>query len=186
MGQTEYPTHAQAAPERHVTSARRFEGTGLAGQAPGVREITPTTTRPLEPLRDEVSHQLTMLLQYSPQPAKAVPSTRPQLVAERKAPPPPKPPAPTVKSSIDSRTAPVPAQPTDSPPVASRTQPGDSSAAVAPPTATTRQAERRISTMNEAQIMDKLRSVVSSDNPKDLYHKIKKVGQGFVLRQSVN
>ncbi|KAI1790884.1 Pkinase-domain-containing protein [Ganoderma leucocontextum] len=38
--------------------------------------------------------------------------------------------------------------------------------------------EKRISTMNEAQIMDKLRSVVSPTDPKALYSKIRKVGQG--------
>ncbi|KAL4249761.1 protein kinase superfamily protein [Abortiporus biennis] len=38
--------------------------------------------------------------------------------------------------------------------------------------------EKRISTMNEAQIMEKLRSVVSSDDPKTMYSKIRKVGQG--------
>jgi protein-serine/threonine kinase len=32
--------------------------------------------------------------------------------------------------------------------------------------------------MNEAQIMEKLRSVVSSEDPSQLYSKIKKVGQG--------
>lgn len=38
--------------------------------------------------------------------------------------------------------------------------------------------ERRISTMTEAEIMEKLRSVVSSGDPSTLYSKIKKVGQG--------
>jgi hypothetical protein len=38
--------------------------------------------------------------------------------------------------------------------------------------------EKRISTMTEVQIMEKLRSVVSDDDPKTLYSKIKKVGQG--------
>ncbi|KAF7795771.1 hypothetical protein EIP86_006938 [Pleurotus ostreatoroseus] len=38
--------------------------------------------------------------------------------------------------------------------------------------------EKRISTMNEVQIMEKLRSVVSNDDPKLLYSKIRKVGQG--------
>nr|XP_019005448.1 STE/STE20/PAKA protein kinase [Kwoniella mangroviensis CBS 8507]OCF68909.1 STE/STE20/PAKA protein kinase [Kwoniella mangroviensis CBS 8507] len=42
----------------------------------------------------------------------------------------------------------------------------------------TSRPERRISTMNEAQIMEKLRSVVSADDPAQLYSKIKKVGQG--------
>ncbi|KAH8101267.1 Pkinase-domain-containing protein [Cristinia sonorae] len=41
-----------------------------------------------------------------------------------------------------------------------------------------KEKEKRISTMNEAQIMDKLRSVVSQDDPKQLYSKIRKVGQG--------
>ncbi|KAI0341197.1 p21 activated kinase [Trametopsis cervina] len=39
-------------------------------------------------------------------------------------------------------------------------------------------AEKRISTMSEAQIMEKLRSVVSDEDPKQLYSKIRKVGQG--------
>ncbi|OWZ58484.1 protein-serine/threonine kinase [Cryptococcus neoformans 125.91] len=38
--------------------------------------------------------------------------------------------------------------------------------------------EKRISTMNESQIMGKLRSVVSVQDPTFLYSKIKKVGQG--------
>lgn len=38
--------------------------------------------------------------------------------------------------------------------------------------------DRRISNMTEAQIMAKLRSVVSKDDPNHLYAKIKKVGQG--------
>lgn len=41
-------------------------------------------------------------------------------------------------------------------------------------------AERRISTMTESQIMERLRAVVSQDDPAVLYAKIKKVGQGFV------
>lgn len=38
--------------------------------------------------------------------------------------------------------------------------------------------EKRISTMTEAQIMEKLRSVVSPGDPTTIYSKIKKVGQG--------
>ncbi|KAF9002393.1 Pkinase-domain-containing protein [Hymenopellis radicata] len=38
--------------------------------------------------------------------------------------------------------------------------------------------EKRISTMTEVQIMEKLRQVVSEEDPKLLYSKIKKVGQG--------
>ena len=42
-----------------------------------------------------------------------------------------------------------------------------------------KEKEKRISTMTEAQIMEKLRSVVSQDDPKLLYSKIRKVGQGY-------
>ncbi|KAJ6453194.1 P21-Rho-binding domain-containing protein [Mycena vitilis] len=38
--------------------------------------------------------------------------------------------------------------------------------------------EKRISTMTEVQIMEKLRQVVCDDDPKLIYSKIKKVGQG--------
>jgi hypothetical protein len=43
-----------------------------------------------------------------------------------------------------------------------------------------KEKEKRISTMSEAQIMEKLRSVVSEEDPKALYSKIRKVGQGCV------
>ncbi|CAG8436827.1 22207_t:CDS:2 [Rhizophagus irregularis] len=42
--------------------------------------------------------------------------------------------------------------------------------------------ERRISTMTEAQIMEKLRSVVSSGDPTSIYSKIKKVGSVYVAK----
>ncbi|EIM84294.1 Pkinase-domain-containing protein [Stereum hirsutum FP-91666 SS1] len=41
-----------------------------------------------------------------------------------------------------------------------------------------KEVEKRISTMTEVQIMEKLRSVVSPDDPKLIYSKIKKIGQG--------
>ncbi|KAG1142145.1 hypothetical protein G6F37_003832 [Rhizopus arrhizus] len=41
-----------------------------------------------------------------------------------------------------------------------------------------KKVEQRISTMTEAQIMEKLRSVVSKGNPSDCYKKVKRVGQG--------
>lgn len=47
--------------------------------------------------------------------------------------------------------------------------------------ALTKPKEKRISTMTEVQIMEKLRSVVSEQDPKLLYSKIKKVGQGWVI-----
>jgi protein-serine/threonine kinase len=44
-----------------------------------------------------------------------------------------------------------------------------------------KEVEKRISTMTEAQIMEKMRSVVDPGDPKMLYSKIKKIGQGCVL-----
>src|SRR6266436_9511050 len=41
--------------------------------------------------------------------------------------------------------------------------------------------EQRFSTMSEAQIMEKLRSIVSSEDPKERYATIKKIGQGYVM-----
>lgn len=41
-----------------------------------------------------------------------------------------------------------------------------------------KKVEQRISTMTEAQIMEKLRSVVSKGDPSECYKKIKRVGQG--------
>ncbi|KAL1739366.1 kinase-like domain-containing protein, partial [Schizophyllum fasciatum] len=41
-----------------------------------------------------------------------------------------------------------------------------------------KEKEKRISTMTEVQIMEKLRQVVSDDDPKTIYSKIKKIGQG--------
>ncbi|KAG9310806.1 Pkinase-domain-containing protein [Chiua virens] len=54
-----------------------------------------------------------------------------------------------------------------------------------------KEKEKRISTMTEVQIMDKLRSVVSEEDPKTLYSKIRKVGQGasghvFVAKMLAN
>lgn len=43
-----------------------------------------------------------------------------------------------------------------------------------------KEIEKRISTMTEAQIMEKMRSVVDLGDPKLLYSKIKKIGQGCV------
>lgn len=41
-----------------------------------------------------------------------------------------------------------------------------------------RQKEQRMSSMTESQVMEKLKQVVSKDNPEHSYHKQKKIGQG--------
>ncbi|ORX34348.1 kinase-like domain-containing protein [Kockovaella imperatae] len=88
------------------------------------------------------------------------------LVAERKAPPPPR------------------AAPTRDPkpgvvePVAEASRVAGQPDRVGENSSSTTRQERRISTMNETQIMEKLRSVVSPTDPNQRYSKIKKVGQG--------
>ncbi|KAG0258739.1 Protein kinase [Mortierella polycephala] len=64
------------------------------------------------------------------------------------------------------------------PPVAARPAVADAAAALNGTSTPKVVVERRISTMTEAEIMEKLRSVVSSGDPSTLYSKIKKVGQG--------
>ncbi|KAG0288831.1 Protein kinase, partial [Dissophora globulifera] len=70
-------------------------------------------------------------------------------------------------------------QSNNKPPIATRPAVADAAAALngdnGPPKVA---VERRISTMTEAEVMEKLRSVVSSGDPSTLYSKIKKVGQG--------
>ncbi|KAG0005541.1 Protein kinase [Entomortierella chlamydospora] len=68
--------------------------------------------------------------------------------------------------------------PPPKPPVAARPAVADAAAALDGTNAPKVVVERRISTMTEAEIMEKLRSVVSSGDPSTLYSKIKKVGQG--------
>ncbi|KAI9635497.1 kinase-like domain-containing protein [Dioszegia hungarica] len=89
-------------------------------------------------------------------------SSRPTAKRIKRAPAPPRAPAPK----------PVEAQPKPAP------RPPPEPKAPAPSAASTARPERRISSMNEAQIMEKLRSVVSDVDPSTLYSKIKKVGQG--------
>ncbi|KAF9354613.1 Protein kinase [Mortierella sp. AD094] len=64
------------------------------------------------------------------------------------------------------------------PPVAVRPAVADAAAALSGDGTPKVVVERRISTMTEAEVMEKLRSVVSSGDPSTLYSKIKKVGQG--------
>ncbi|KAF8977182.1 Protein kinase [Entomortierella lignicola] len=101
--------------------------------------------------------------------------------------PPPKPPTPqqpspstTSPSSLRQQSPYGPPQPgaSSKPPVAARPAVADAAAALDGSNAPKVVVERRISTMTEAEIMEKLRSVVSSGDPSTLYSKIKKVGQG--------
>ncbi|RXK42212.1 STE/STE20/PAKA protein kinase [Tremella mesenterica] len=163
-----HPTPVPALPpsgRSNSSAAGRFEGVGLAGkqiqdrsqqalvQAPDQQASRREAgqTRPLQPQR--------ALKQDS---GKLESSASRNLVAERKAPAPPPP------RTVEPRTTRSDAITTEA---------GVASLPQIPVPSTVR-AERRISTMSEAQIMDKLRSVVSQEDPSQLYSRIKKVGQG--------
>lgn len=160
------------------SAATRFEGVGLAGQQQRQRDRERERERESEKEREtsqprpppaavrtpstQVSHDF--VGGSDNQPAAVKPR---QLLAERKAPPPPRPPA--------AQTMPEPAAISRPPETKPEPVPAQPAPTAREPTA---RVERRISTMNEAQIMEKLRSVVSPDDPSQLYSKIKKVGQG--------
>ncbi|CED85378.1 ste20 [Phaffia rhodozyma] len=88
----------------------------------------------------------------------------------------PPPPPPTVTSfnptPSNARTSSAVKVPTSS------SKPKDPIAETTEKLASATVTERRISTLSEAQIMDRLRLVVSKEEPNTLYAKIKKVGQG--------
>ncbi|PAV15762.1 Pkinase-domain-containing [Pyrrhoderma noxium] len=104
-------------------------------------------------------------------PATSAPATHPaQGAAGAMAGPPPVKPLQTTKKL-----------PKEQPPVTVTTAPDEPAGGVAAAAAALekpKEKERRISTMSEGQIMEKLRSVVNADDPKVLYSKIKKIGQG--------
>ncbi|KAF9584425.1 Protein kinase [Lunasporangiospora selenospora] len=84
---------------------------------------------------------------------------------------------PRSNNTSPNGTAPPPHKPAP-PPIAARPAVQDAAAALNGDGTPKVVVERRISTMTEAQIMEKLRSVVSAGDPSTLYSKIKKVGQG--------
>ena len=102
-------------------------------------------------------------------PATSTPATNPATGAagSTTGPPPVLPLQPTKKVQIQAQEKPT------------KTAAGNGGGGVAAAAAALEKPkEKRISTMTEVQIMEKLRQVVSEDDPKLLYSKIKKVGQG--------
>ncbi|KAJ1534981.1 Protein kinase, partial [Cladochytrium tenue] len=91
-------------------------------------------------------------------------------VPEKRSPPPPRQPElkPSPPRAEEKAPAPSPAK-------AEKPAEPAPAAAAAP---AKKKKEPRMSTMSEAQIMDKLREVVSKGDPTQLYAKVKKVGQG--------
>lgn len=94
--------------------------------------------------------------------------------------PPSRLPAPVQPAS--SNTTMAIRQPTGAPPVTNGSLPTTTNQAKVPLTAkgpaATRQKEVRMSSMTESQVMEKLKQVVSKDDPQLSYSKQKKIGQG--------
>ncbi|KAF9039997.1 kinase-like domain-containing protein [Panaeolus papilionaceus] len=101
-------------------------------------------------------------------PATSTPATQPTTGAagSTTGPPPILPLQPSKKVQIQQQEKPV------------KPAPAGGVAAAAAALEKPKEKEKRISTMTEVQIMEKLRQVVCDDDPKLLYSKIKKVGQG--------
>ena len=112
---------------------------------------------------------------------------RPQIAPSKSSPATSNPVTTPVPGPAGSVTGPPPVKPLQPvkkvvTPVVTVTQPEDVGLEAAAATLEKpKEKEKRISTMNEAQIMDKLRSVVSQEDPKMLYSKIRKIGQGHVF-----
>ncbi|WFD49256.1 non-specific serine/threonine protein kinase [Malassezia furfur] len=80
--------------------------------------------------------------------------------------------------ALDDRVASAARVPAAAPPADGAEGAPARAPAPAPAGPPARRGDRRISTLNEAQIMEMLRSVVSRDDPNLLYSKVKKIGQG--------
>ncbi|WWC87194.1 uncharacterized protein L201_002080 [Kwoniella dendrophila CBS 6074] len=185
-GDYQQPPVPTLPPPSRATSAAatRFEGVGLGGQQTQQIQQTQRDRTSAAIQSNHQSNSIPKPSQHhqSQQPIPEPRETRP-LVAERKAPPPPRPAAPPRQAKKAERQ---PAPPTPDhnqetvtrPPPASQSKPQPQAPAQAQTPAPSARPEKRISTMNEAQIMEKLRSVVSNEDPAQLYSKIKKVGQG--------
>ena len=154
---------ARAKAQGPPTETQTAKPPGLAGEAPPARKDSLSTDKVQRP----------NLVPAKSSPANTLPATHPAAGAAGATvgPPPIKPLQP--KKPIPA-TAPPPA------PSVTVTDEEKSSgvAAAAAALEKPKVVEKRISTMNEVQIMEKLRSVVSNDDPKQLYSKIRKVGQG--------
>ncbi|THH17681.1 hypothetical protein EW146_g3185 [Bondarzewia mesenterica] len=138
---------------------------GLGSEpAPPRKESLPTSREPRDRDRDRDRDREREREPREPRPANA--------------------PAKSAPANSDGATRPAPgsAGATAPPPVtitpAQEDKNGVAAAAAALEKPKAKEPEKRISTMTEVQIMEKLRSVVSPDDPKLIYSKIKKIGQG--------
>lgn len=100
---------------------------------------------------------------------RAPASAHPSISTATRPPPPP---------ASQAQAPPPPSAAPTTPPAAPAAPPAAAPAAGAQPVARRADGSRRVSTMTEAQIMEKLRHVVSPEDPNLLYSKVKKIGQG--------
>ncbi|KAH8114861.1 Pkinase-domain-containing protein [Phellopilus nigrolimitatus] len=148
---------------------------------PGLDHDQPSQRKDSLPSRDAERHERDERQRPQMGPSKSSPATSapmtqpaPGPAGAITGPPPVKPLQTTKKLPKDHAQQPAAVTvtaPTDEPPTGSI-------AAAAAALEKPKEKERRISTMSEGQIMEKLRSVVNPDDPKLLYSKIKKIGQG--------
>ncbi|KZT21791.1 Pkinase-domain-containing protein [Neolentinus lepideus HHB14362 ss-1] len=175
-GKPPVPDHTPSSAD--LRSRIKAHGPDSAKQPPGLDQRTPQRKDSLprfnqDGQKDEQEGEKGLPSRPNMAPAKSAPANSqpatdpaPGAAGATTGPPPVKPLQPAKK-------------PTAAPPVTvTPTENEGSVAAAAAALEKPKDKEKRISTMTEAQIMDKLRSVVSDDDPKTLYSKIKKVGQG--------
>lgn len=151
------------------TLAQRSRAQEVSRQQSGDDGARGTNNQPVPIRKDSIQYQ-----QNQPQ------SNRPPITPAKSMPATSKPATEPVQGPAMALAGPPPIKPLQT--AKKLPPPGDSpgvmAATAALEKAAPKAAEKRISTMTEAQIMDKLRSVVSPDDPKTLYSTIKKVGQG--------
>lgn len=145
-----------------------------APAAPGSSSTTSQSTRP--PLQQSASNDSAKLAREADKAVAALNLKAKEMKIDSAAPvkPPSKDVSSTSKPSAASTTKPGP-PPAPSAGTATGVKPLQTSKKDG---SSKKEQEKRISTMTEAQIMEKLRSVVNPQDPNALYSKIKKVGQG--------
>ncbi|KAJ3062184.1 Protein kinase, partial [Quaeritorhiza haematococci] len=163
------------------------KGRDGGGLPPPKRVDAPSPSKIQTPYRsDENGSSSSLDKQSSPY---VTPNASPQLSKQ----PPPPPNRPAIVPRPPQTLEPQKPAPQQQPPPKQTDAPRpkeEPSQAVSPPRKKTPR-DQRLSNMTEAQIMEKLRSVVSKGDPTTIYSKIKKVGQGasgsvFVARNTTS
>ncbi|KAH7922274.1 Pkinase-domain-containing protein [Leucogyrophana mollusca] len=160
---------------------------------PGGKDSLPTMSQREREQREQRDRQRERDRERDQKEQPALPDQRPQMPPSKSAPATQQPATQPSSGAAGATAGPPPVKPLQptkkkepSPPPVTVTAPPDDEVsgvaaaekALVAKTKEPKEKEKRISAMSEAQIMEKLRTVVSDDDPKTLYSKIKKVGQG--------